>query len=67
MSTKRARPKNTTALRRAFLYRGIFTRVAQRLRKSRGHVRRVAAGERKSRAVLDALMEEILRIEKAAA
>jgi hypothetical protein len=71
MRQKLARQKGTTKrhtpLRRALLYRGIFTRVARRLGKSISHVRRVALGERTSRPVLDALMEEILRIEKAAA
>jgi hypothetical protein len=66
MSTKRAAAKDTP-FKRAFLYRGIFTRVAKRIGVSRSHVRRVAAGERYSERVSIALTEEIRRIEKEAA
>ena len=67
MSTKRARTKSTTALAKALHYRGLLTRVANRLGITRQHVGRVARGERQSARVLDALIAEIERIERRAA
>lgn len=52
--------------RKAFLYRGIFSRVAEALGVSGAHVHRVATGERQSDRVADALRREIARIEEAA-
>jgi len=52
--------------RKAFLYRGIFTRVAAQLSLSIAHVYRVATGERHSADVEEALRREIQRIEEAA-
>lgn len=52
--------------RRAFLYRGVFARVARELDISISHVRRVALGERASAEVEAALTREIERIEEAA-
>lgn len=52
--------------RRAFLYRGVFARVARELDVSISHVRRVALGERISADVAAALNREIQRIEEAA-
>ncbi len=70
MRHKQAAKKYTRRFARAFLYRGIFTRVAEQLELGKGgpsHVRRVALGERKSPRVEEALDREIARIEKAAA
>jgi len=56
-------------LRRAFLYQGIFSRVARNLRlgkSGRAHVWRVAAGQRQSQRVIDGLISEIDRIERTA-
>jgi hypothetical protein len=66
MSTKRARNKSTMPqLSRALQYRGLLTRVARKLDLHRAHVSRVARGQRKSRRVMDALLQEIERIEGA--
>ncbi|GEM_PF-5084445 len=54
------------AFRKAFLYRGIFARIAAALGVSTAHVHRVATGERKSPAVEEAIRREIQRIEEAA-
>lgn len=68
MSTKRARTKSTTPqLSRALEYRGLLTRVARKLKLDRTHVSRVARGQRISAKVVDALLEEIERIERRAA
>jgi DNA-binding MarR family transcriptional regulator len=68
MSTKRARTKSTTPqLLRALEYRGLLTRVAQRLKLHRTHVSRVAHGHRKSAKVLQALLAEVQRLERRAA
>jgi len=63
MSTNRARTKSTTSLQKALRYRGLLTRVANRLGLDRTHVGRVARGQRQSRRVLDALLAEVERIE----
>jgi transcriptional regulator with XRE-family HTH domain len=51
-------------LRKAISYQGIFARVAERLGVSRGHVYNVAAGERESTRVAEALLAEMERIER---
>jgi predicted transcriptional regulator len=68
MSTNRARIKSTTPqLAKALEYRGLLTRVANRLGLSHSHVSRVAHGHRNSRRILQALLAEIERIERRAA
>jgi hypothetical protein len=69
MATKRTRTESITLeertlLRRALMHRGIFQRVARKLRKSHVHVGQVARGKRQSRPVVDALVAEIRRIER---
>ena len=59
----RVRPKALPpAYRLIFEFRGIFARVANRLKVTRSMVSRVARGERKSKAISAALGEEIQKI-----
>jgi len=67
MSTKLARTKSTTALEKALRYRGLLTRVANQLGLNRSHISRVARGQRQSKRVLAALLQEVERIERRAA
>ena len=68
-----ARNDDTTAkvpprIARALQYQGIFSRVARHLqlgKSGRSHVYRVAVGQRQSRRVMNALLQEIRRIEQA--
>jgi predicted transcriptional regulator len=47
------------------LYRGLYSRVAARLRVSRAAVSQVASGKKKSRRIEKALLSEARRIERA--
>ena len=60
--------KGSTArrLRKAVLYQGLLSRVANELGRSRSHVFRVANGERRSRPIEQALIREMERIDRAA-
>jgi transcriptional regulator with XRE-family HTH domain len=44
-------------------YRGLFARVAKRLKVSRSYVSRVVSGERQSPKILKAIANELARIE----
>ena len=46
------------------LFRGVYTRVAKRLRLDPSYVSRVARGERRSEKIERALQAELARIEK---
>jgi hypothetical protein len=52
------------AILRLELLSGIYSRVARKTGKSRGHVRRVALGQRKSARVQSALSREFERIDR---
>jgi hypothetical protein len=73
MSRTAARTDDTTSkvpsrIARALQYQGIFARVARHLqlgKSGRSHVYRVAIGQRQSRRVMNALLQEIKRIEQA--
>lgn len=68
-ATKTTPPAAKKVFLRAFLYRGLFSRIARELglgANGRGHVRRVALGERTSARVEIALMQAVRRIERAA-
>ena len=59
---------NAPAIEKAILYQGIFARVARQLGlgpSGRSHVYRVAIGKRQSPRVMNALLSEIERIERA--
>jgi len=59
--------KVPSRIARALRYQGIFARVARQLRlgkSGRSHVYRVAIGQRQSRRVMDALLQEIRKIEQ---
>jgi hypothetical protein len=64
MGTNGDNPNMTSVLVRPSLYRGIYSRVAQRLGVDRSYVSRVANGQRRSAKVEKALLKEINRIEK---
>jgi transcriptional regulator with XRE-family HTH domain len=51
-------------LKRYQLYRGLYSRVAQKLGVDRSYVSRVARGERRSQEVEAALQAELKRIER---
>lgn len=51
---------------RAVAFTGLFTRVAESESLSVGHVVQVAKGHRKSRRVIEAIIREVRRIERAA-
>jgi hypothetical protein len=51
-------------LKRALAYVGIFTRVAAKENLSVGHVLQVAKGLRTSKRVIDAITQEVRRIER---
>jgi len=41
---------------------GVFERIARVMKKSPGHVRRVAHGERPSKAIIEAIVKEVRRV-----
>jgi hypothetical protein len=51
-------------LKRYQLYRGLYSRVARKLKVDRSYVSRVARGERQSEEVQAALQTELKRIER---
>lgn len=66
MGNKRT-PKDTTAAvlyLRPRLYRGVYSRVARRLGVNRATVHAVGTGNKTSRRIMDALIEESARIER---
>ena len=65
-STTVAFPDYTKApeILRLELLGGIYSRIAAKTGKSRGHIRRVARGERKSAQIQAAIAKEMARIER---
>ncbi len=61
MTKNNTKPTN---FKRYQLYRGLYSRVAQKLGVDRSYVSRVARGERKSPEIEAALQAEIKRIER---
>jgi transcriptional regulator with XRE-family HTH domain len=65
MSTKAVQQLDTKELlRRHQLHRGVYDRIARRLGVNPSYVSRVARGGRESPKILNALVEELRRIEK---
>jgi transcriptional regulator with XRE-family HTH domain len=65
MSTKAVRIQHSQGLlNRHQLHEGVYARIAKKLRVDASYVSRIARGERKSPEILNAVLEELRRIEK---
>lgn len=64
MGTNGDKSNIASVLVRHALYRGIYSRVAQKVGVDRSYVSRVASGQRRSAKIEKALLKEIQRIER---